>query len=207
MELDELKKSWGELDKRLKKEELIDEQTLNKLITQHTTATNSRLKKIANWGFFSVSIGILVLVLGAILFFVLPTYITDPAIIKKIGIVDAFLGISIVFGLYWDTKTYLWIRNTKLEEMPTVTVIERINKFRSWTGYEIIALGIWMFLFMGLMYYVYDMYQWSALGQCITITFWIVVTPLIVYYIYKKMIYDNIKDIKKNLSELKDLKG
>jgi hypothetical protein len=46
MELDELKKSWEVLDNRLKKKELIDEQTLSNLISERTKQTRSSMNKI-----------------------------------------------------------------------------------------------------------------------------------------------------------------
>ena len=57
MELDELKKSWEILDSRLKKSELMDENTLGKLISERTKQTRNSMNKMLLFGKVTLIIG------------------------------------------------------------------------------------------------------------------------------------------------------
>lgn len=206
MELNELKKSWNKLNEHLEQTQLVDEKALSLLITQYTTQTKGHLNKIAGLGKVSVLLGGGFIVLLLVLCIVLPYSNLPREIMERIVANGIFFGITLIGGLLWDLKTYYWIRNTRIEEMPVVKVITRINRFRSWMKYEIIALSIWLIPLMFLTYYTFELYNLPFAAQAVAIGIWIITFPLIIYYIYKKQIYDNLQEIKKNLDELKELK-
>lgn len=206
MELDELKKSWNVLNKHLEEKNIIDEEALTKLIVQRTHQTKGGINRITNLEKLSILCGIVLTLLGIISCFILPKHITTSEGWTKAIYAGVFTIVTLFFGMWWDVRTYLWLKNTDIEDMPTVTVIKRINKFRSWIKYEIIAFVIWLILFLGLFYWIEKLYLLPNIVQIILFVFWIVIIVGTAYFIYKKLIYDRIKDIKKNLDELDELK-
>lgn len=206
MELDELKKSWNVLNKHLEEKKIIDEEALNKLIAQRTHQTKGGISRITSLEKLSILCGIVLTLLGIISCFILPKYITTAEGWTKAIYAGTFTVITLIFGMWWDVRTYLWLKNTNIEDMPTVTVIKRINKFRSWIKYEITAFVIWLILFLGLFYWIEKLYLLPNIVQILLFVFWIAVIVGSAYFIYKKLIYDRIKDIKKNLDELDELK-
>lgn len=206
MELEELKKSWNLLNKRLEERTIIDEEALNRLIAQRTHQTKGGISRIRNLEKLSVLCGIILILLGLISCFILPKHITTVEGWGKAFCAGSFMVITLVFGMWWDIRTYLWLKNTNIEDMPTITVIERINRFRSWIKYEITALVIWVITFLTLFYWIGKLYLLPNIVQVLLFIVWIIIIVGIVYLIYKKLIFDRIKDIKKNLDELDELK-
>ena len=61
--------------------------------------------------------------------------------------------------MWWDWKTYLWNKNTLVDEMPVAEVSRRMSTFRYWTHYEVWAVAIWTIVFTALFYWVMDYYM------------------------------------------------
>ena len=206
MELDELKKSWNALDKHLQKSPVTDARQLAELITTYRTRASKSLKSISNLQRASIAIGIVVaLLLMSIIAFAGLQEIENPQVRIKVLVFTAFIAITIIGGLWWDIKVYQWIKNIHVDEMPVVEVSRRITTFKRWTKHEVVAICIWAVLFNGLYYWLMNFYNDPALLQALIIMLFIVCDTLIIYLLYKKVLYKHLDNINKNIEELKDI--
>lgn len=146
MELDELKKSWNALDQHLQKDRLVDEDKLSELISTYKSNAGKSIRRLAGWQRLSVSIGIAAILIVVALWCILPRFISGN-LKDESCILCLFFAVTIILGIFWDLKTYQWVRDTKVDEMPIVQVALRMNKFRSWMKYEVIAISVWAVLF------------------------------------------------------------
>lgn len=208
MELDELKKSWNKLNEHLEHKDLIDKQELEKLILRHKQTTRGRIDAMAGWGKLSVIIagaGILVLIISCL--FVIPVMGLAEKTLNRVYVACIFLALVLLLGGWWDLKSYYWLKKTDLESLPVMKVVERINRFRLWIKYEISGITIVLVLLTGIIYYLYDLYEKTFFIQTIFFLFCILMISFVTYLLYKKVIFDNLHDIKKNLNELQELKN
>ncbi|MCD8184386.1 MAG: hypothetical protein LUE99_16395 [Bacteroides sp.] len=206
MELDELKKLWNVLDAQLQKEPIADEGQIKELIASHKANADKSLRRISGLQRFSIGIGavgLIVIVLTWLL--VLPSFAIEPHIWNKIAAFLVFIGISIIAGMWWDWKTYRWNKETLIDEMPVAQVSRRMNTFRRWTRNEVIAISVWVILFNLLNYWVMGYHQAPALTQVVLTTVFLIFDALIIYLLYKKLIYRHLDSIKKNIEELEDI--
>ena len=107
--------------------------------------------------------------------------------------------------MWWDWKTYRWNKNTRIDEMGVAEVSRRMTTFRQWTRYEVMGISIWIILFNILNYWVMEYHLAPASVQALLITLFVVFDALIIYILYKKVIYKHLDNIKKNIEELKDI--
>lgn len=206
MELDELKKSWNALDKHLQKSPVTDAGQLAELITTYRTRASKSLKSISNLQRASIATGVVVaLLLMSIIAFAGLQEIENPQVRIKVLVFTAFIAITIIGGLWWDIKVYQWIKNIHVDEMPVVEVSRRITTFKRWTKHEVVAICIWAVLFNGLYYWLMNFYNAPALLQALIIMLFIVCDTLIIYLLYKKVLYKHLDNINKNIEELKDI--
>ena len=208
MELDELKKSWNKLNEHLEHKDLIDKQELEKLILRHKQTTRGRIDVMAGWGKLSViiaGVGILVLIISCL--FVIPAIGLSERTENRIYVACVFLALVLLLGGWWDLKSYYWLKKTDLESLPVIKVVERINRFRLWIKYEISGITVVLVLLTGIIYYLYDLYERTFFIQTIFFLFCILVISFVTYLLYKKVIFDNLHDIKRNLNELQELKN
>ena len=187
MELDELKKSWNALNEQLQKEPIADEQQITELIAGYKANTRKSLGRLVVIQRFSIGIGTICLATLLLIWLLLP------------------IAISILAGMWWDWKTYRWNKNTHIEEMSVAEVSRRMTTFRQWTKYEVMGISIWIILFNILNYWVMEYHLMSVGVQAILITLFVVFDALIIYILYKKVIYKHLDNIKKNIEELKDI--
>lgn len=206
MEMDELRKTWKALDEQLNSSKLVNEQIVKNLIMDRKSKANSGINKISGWGKFSLLVGVVMVVAVVFICILLPKLGLSAEVLGNIRIFLFFLVPSLVLGFWWDLKGYLWIRDTNIEEMPVLTVIERVNKFKRWTQNEIVVAAIWIVIAFSLIYYLFKLYALPMLAQVVMVSFWIVTIPPILYLVYKKLIYDNLEEVKKNMSEINELK-
>ena len=190
MELDELKKSWNALNEQLQKEPIADEQQITELIAGYKANTRKSL------------VGLAALLLRWLL---LPTFGFNEQLQGKIVALLGFIAISILIGMWWDWKTYRWNKDTRIDEMGVAEVSRRMTTFRQWTRYEVMGISIWIILFNILNYWVMEYHLMSVGVQAILITLFVVFDALIIYILYKKVIYKHLDNIKKNIEELKDI--
>ena len=205
MELDELKKSWNVLDKQLQKEPIANEKQITKLIAEYKTNTRKSLGRLVVIQRLSIGVGATGLALLVLIWLLMPTFGFNAHIQSKIAAFLAFIAISIIAGMWWDWKTYRWNKNTHIEEMSVAEVSRRMTTFRQWTKYEVMGISIWIILFNILNYWVMEYHLMSVGVQAILITLFVVFDALIIYILYKKVIYKHLDNIKKNIEELKDI--
>lgn len=205
MELDELKKSWNALDAQLQKEPIADEKQIKELITSYKANTRKSLGFISGLQRLSIGVGALGLIALLLIWLALPILLPNEHIQSKIAAFIGFIAISIIAGMWWDWKTYRWSKGTLIDEMPVAQVSRRITTFRQWTKLEVIAISVWIILFNILNYWVMEYHQASAGVQAVLITAFVIFDVLIIYVLYKKLIYKHLNNIKKNIEELEDI--
>ena len=205
MELDELKKSWNVLDKQLQKEPIANEKQITKLIAEYKTNTRKSLGRLVVIQRLSIGVGATGLALLVLIWLLMPTFGFNAHIQSKIAAFLAFIAISIIAGMWWDWKTYSWNKATRIDEMRVSEVSRRMTIFRQWTKYEVIAISAWIVLFNALNYWVMEYHLASPGLQAALITLFVVFDALIIYILYKKIIYKHLNNIKTNIEELKDI--
>lgn len=141
MELDELKKSWNALDAQLQKEPIADEKQIKELIANYKTNTRHSLGRLVILQRFSLGTGAVGLAVILLVWFLLPTFGFNEHLQNKIILFLIFITVTILSGMWWDWKTYLWNKNTHIDEMSVAEVSRRMTRFRNWTRYEIWGSG------------------------------------------------------------------
>ena len=205
MELDDLKKSWAALDKQLQRAPVADAGRLAELINTHKTHARRSLKSLSGLLRASVIIGIAALLIMGIIALEMPQEIKDAQVRIKTLVVMAFIAITVIVGLWWDIKSYRWIKSIRVDEMPVVEVSRRITTFKRWVKYEVVAICVWAVLFNGLYYWLMGFHNAPALLQALVIATFIVCDAVIIYVLYKKLLYKHLDNINKNIEELKDI--
>lgn len=205
MELDELKKSWNALDAQLQKEPIADERQIKELIANYKTSARHSLGRLVSLQRFSLGIGAVVLALLLSVWFLLPTFGFNEHLQEKIAIFMAFITVTILGGMWWDRKTYLWIKSIRVDEMSTAEVSRRTATFRNWTRYEIRAVAVWAVLFTALFYWVMDYHTLPLFVQAILLGACACWDVVLIYFLYKKVVYKQLDNIKKNIEELEDI--
>lgn len=205
MELDELKKSWNALDAQLQKEPITDEKQIKELIASYKTNTRRSLGRLVILQRFSLGVGAVGLAIILLIWLLLPTFGFNEHLQTKTALFLAFITATILGGMWWDWKTYLWNRNTRVDEMSVAEVSRRMTTFRCWTRYEVWAVAIWAVIFTALFYWVMDYYTMPLIVQAIMLGFCIIWDVILIYFIYKKVIYKHLDSIKKNIEELEDI--
>ena len=205
MELDELKKSWNALDAQLQKEPIADEKQIKELIANYKTNTRHSLGRLVILQRFSLGTGAVGLAVILLVWFLLPTFGFNEHLQNKIILFLIFITITILSGMWWDWKTYLWNKNTHIDEMSVAEVSRRMTRFRNWTRYEIWAVAAWTVIFTILFFWIMDYYTLPLMVQAVLIGCYIILDALLIYIIYKKVVYLHLDSIKKNIEELKDI--
>ncbi len=191
MELDDLKKSWNLMDERLKDKELINEEDINKLI--HKAG-----KGISDLSSFSTT----VIVISALL--ILPFIV----ITLFMGFIDWFYSTVAILAfpaVAWDIYTNIYLRRTRVDEMPTVQVIARINRLYRWSVWESVAGIVFMLTFATLFFIDRQIWHLSTFAVLMFFVSWVIGIGVIYWLIQYKVI-NRLRDIRKNLKELKELK-
>lgn len=206
MELDDLKKSWSVLDKQLQKENIVDEEQVTKLIAKYQAGARKGINGLTGLQKLSLIVG------SGMVLILLLTFVIDAIFFNAIRltikeiVMGIFILLSISGGFWWDWRTYNFSRSIKVDEVPTVKIIEQVNEFRKKVKYELIAISVWIVLFFGLYYWMMDYYTQPLTVQLAFILGSFVLVSIAMYFIYKKVIYKHLDDIDKNLNELKELK-
>ena len=205
MELDELKKSWNALNEQLQKEPIADEKQITKLIAGYKANTRKSLGRLVVIQRFSIGMGAAGLAVLLLIWLLLPTFGFNEQLQGKIVVFLGFIVVSIIAGMWWDWKTYRWNKNTHIDEMSVAEVSRRMAIFRQWTKYEVMGISIWIILLNILNYWVMEYHLAPAGVQAMLITLFALFDVLIIYILYKKVIYKHLDNIKKNIEELKDI--
>ncbi|ADV44855.1 hypothetical protein [Bacteroides helcogenes] len=205
MELDELKKSWNALNEQLQKEPIANEKQITELIAGYKTNMRKSLGNLVVLQRFSIGIGAVALTVLLIIWLLLPTLGFNGHVQNKTAAFLGFIAVSVITGIWWDWKTYRWSKNTHIDEMNVAEVSRRMIVLRQWAKNEVIAACVWIILFNALNYWVMEYYLASVGVQAAFITFFALFDALIIYILYKKIMYKHLDNIKKNIEELKDI--
>ena len=159
MELDDLKKSWNALDEHLKNKEFIEEKEIAQLLGRARNKMNSidRFNRKLRFA----SIGILTL---AVLFWICADTLTD---------LFYWITLSLCIpALCWDLYSAHYLSRTRIDEMPLVTVISRINRYHRWMVREWI-IGILYLLAMATFFFFHrQVWQYGAAGIIVSLIVW-----------------------------------
>ena len=205
MELDELKKAWNAADSQLKRTPLASEEEIEQLIAVGRSNTHKKLRKLSIMQRVSLVVGVVLFLLFLIVWGCMPDALTDKIPPQRLTVFLVFIGISLVAGLMWDWKTFRWIRETRVDEMSVVEVSRRMAVFRRQMRNETIAICIWVVLFNALNFWVMGYHLAPRSTQVLVIILLLGLDALIIFILYKKVLYKYIRDIHKNIEELKDL--
>lgn len=190
MELEELKKSWNALDEHLKDKESIKEEELSKLIG-HADKSIHAIARL-NIKLILISLPVLVLCLAEVLFQ------------GKLNLIYVIIILSWIPALCWDIFTTRFLQQTKVDEMPFVEVVSRMNRVHRWMIRERLIATAFL-LVLAMLSFVYCQIWKYGLGM---ILFFIVLWGAglgLILWIYRKKFLNRIQEIKKNLGELKEL--
>lgn len=205
MELDELKKAWNTFDNQLQKESVADKEQIEKMIAAYKVDTRNSLKRLMGLNLTSLISGLVLLAL-TLMIWLLPSLFNIREEWKpRINSIVLFFGITMIAGLWWDYKTYRWTKGTNIEEMPVAVVSKRMNVLRRWSKYELAAIIVWALCFNVLNYWVMEYYKASAGVQALLIAFFVIFDAILIYVIYKKILYKHINNINKNLDDIEDI--
>ncbi len=190
MELEELKKSWNIFDEHLKNKELLKEEEVNKLI-DHAGKGIHAIARL-NLQLLLISLPILCLL------------IADVWFNGKLNPVYIIVIVSLIPAFCWDIFTFRFLRKIQVDEMPPVEVIGRVNRIHRWMIRErMIAVGYLLLLAM-LSFIYWEVWQYGALPVLFFMFLWGGGLALILW-VYRKKFLNRIREIKKNLNELKEL--
>jgi len=198
MELDELKKSWEVLDNRLKKKELIDEQTLSKLIKERTSQTRSSMNKILMYAKTT-------LILGSLALIGLGYYLLTSNPGNKEFCIWLFIWIMLCIGMIWDSMGYRYLKSIDIENMPIVTVIKKITAYHRNFIIECFVAAFFFITAFLLQAICIRLFTLNITSIIVFSIIWIVGLVAAVLII-KSLFYNKLKNIKKNLAELRELK-
>ena len=119
MELEELKKSWNVLDEHLKDKELIKEEELSKLLGH----TGKGIHAIANLNIKLILISLPILIL----------FLAEVLLHNRLNPIYIIILLAWIPALCWDIVTTRYLQRTRIDEMPLIEVISRVNRIHRWT--------------------------------------------------------------------------
>lgn len=206
MELDELKKTWHVVDSQLTKKALVDEQEMAKLISGGKASTKRSIGRLSLLQRVSLCVGGGLLLLFILAWIFLPDLMgAHYGLTRRILALLIFLALSLVAGLLWDWRMLRSLKAIRIDEMSIVEVSRRMNAFRRNMHCETVAACIWVVLFNGLYFWVMGYHHAPFATQALIITLFLAADALIIYVLYKKVMYRHLNDIRKNIEELKDI--
>lgn len=190
MELEELKKSWNALDEHLKDKKFVNDDDISRLI-QHA---DNGIHAIAKFSAKLILLSLLVIGLALV----------DVLVSGKFNIIYSILFIIVIPALCWDLFTIRFIQRTRVDEMPLIEVINRVNRIQRWMINERF-IGIGFILAMAVFSFInWQIWQFGF----IMIVFFILLWGggiFVIIWLYRHKFLSRIQEIKKNLNELKEL--
>lgn len=190
MELEELKKSWNALDEHLKDKELIKEEELSKLIAH----ADKGIHAIARLNIKLILISLPVLIL----------FLTEAFMHHRLNPIYMFIILAWIPALCWDIATTRFLQQTKIDEMPLIEVISRINRIHRWTIRERLIATAFLLILAILSFIYWQIWQYGIWMILFFVLMWGGGLGLVLW-IYRKKFLNRIQEIKKNLGELKEL--
>lgn len=207
MELNELKKSWTTLDHQLRKSDIVDEKQIGELISNYQSGVKNGLTQLSNLQKLSLFVGVVCFLALAVVLILGTEFFSIVRLSAKEVVMAGYVVVSLFGGFLWDWQQYRFCRGIQVYEMPTIEVIRRVNKFRKKLKYELIILCVWILIFISLYYWVRDFYTQPLTVQVVFVLGSLILTGIVMGFLYKKILYKRLNDIEKNLKELKELEG
>lgn len=205
MELDDLKKTWSRLDEQLKKSSpLADEEQIARIVKQCKGEANRSLghiKGFQRWSLWGTGMVMLVALVAAFLH--LPQ-VPDERL-TKYYVLLVFLSLSCVTAFGWDFCSYRLVCGIKVEQMPVAEVARRMERFHRRTNKEVMGISCWLLLCTGVQYWFYDLYLLPAVAQLTFLGVILLIDALLIYLLYKYMIYNPMRNAEKNISRINRL--
>lgn len=203
--LDELKQSWDVLSEELQKPKQENDELLDKWIEKCN-------KKINKRSFVLKRYGICQIVLGAILTFILiPLVCIQPKIniwggdeLRNI-IMKYFLAFTIIAAFICDCLWALQTFKLDINRKSVVEVMKTVALLKKWMKYEVIFGIVWAFVFFGLSDWIMGYFSAPLYVQLIVILIQLLIFILVVAYLYKKLIYNPLRDISNTVDEIKTM--
>ena len=140
MELEELKKSWNVLDEHLKDKELIKEEELSKLLGH----TGKGIHAIANLNIKLIQISLPILIL----------FLAEVLLHNRLNPIYIIILLAWIPALCWDIVTTRYLQRTRIDEMPLIEVISRVNRIHRWTIRERL-FAIFFLLVLAVLSFIY----------------------------------------------------
>ena len=190
MDIDELKKSWNAIDKHLEKQQIVDSESIKRLIEYASKDINA----MSRFNFRLIVISFFVLI-GIAFAFIFSH--TIPHIIYTI------LFVLAIPALAWDIYSGRYLAKTEIDKMPIATVVARFNKMERWIIYERMVCVL-VFLPIIIIFF-FTQHIWENTASIIVFTTIFTIAILLILLLYRKNI-NSMRNIKKNLNELKKLK-
>lgn len=191
MELEEMKSTWGELSKRLEKQELITNQLINKMTQEKY---HSKLNKIG----YPEYVGTIVCYMGA-------AYLSVNLSAMEDMLMQIFAVVEIILLLVLPIISLQSIRALKAVNVPSQTYLEAINAFarQKIRFQKLQKLNVSLGLFVLLIAVpVLSAIQGKELGQ--TPYFWPLIFPVYVLF-FLFFSYWVLKSYNKILNEAEEM--
>ena len=196
MELDDLKKTWNVLDKQLQTKEIVTDEELLQVTKQKKDITKGTLNAL-----IKNSRNILLTTIFLMLFIVFVKmydgiFLSEPYFWTLVALLPPALA--------WSIYTLRYLAKTRIDEMPLATVIERVNKYNYWMSMERILGAIILFAFALIFIISTNLLKDNLTDQIIIFSIWILGFVFYFWFI-NKYTFKRLKEIRKNLNELKEL--
>jgi len=198
MELDEVKKIWNEMD-ALKEKLQVNDNRIKEMLKKEGKSALDRLMKAAKiYSFIMIPLGFWFCLCSYKFFEAGGYYVICPLIFLLICVVSTPLEIYL----------YRWLKEIDFSKMSVKEVSERILKYQNMvqkgqlygTAFFFIYLGIWYYLYYKLTIGTEIVWELIIFMSVIYLSAGLFLIP----FLYKKLYYNNINQIKESLRELRE---
>ena len=198
MELDDLKKTWSQMDEQLKEKPLADEEQITRIVEQCKGQAIRSLNSINGFQRWSLwGAGAVMLVIFGVALYHLPDVPAEQ--LSKYYVLLGFIAFSFVAALVWDFYSYRLVRGIKVERMPVAEVARRMELFHRRTNKEVVGISCWLLLCTGMQYWYYNLFLWPAVAQICYVGAILLFDALLVYLLYKHLIYKPMRNVEKQI--------
>ena len=92
-----------------------------------------------------------------------------------------------------------------MDLMPVAEVARRMECFHRRTNREVVGISCWLLLCTGVQYWYNDIYLWPATAQMLYVGVILLFDALLVYLLYKYLIYKPMRNAEKNIHHINKL--
>lgn len=195
MELDDLKQTWKAVNTKLQQQPHLTDEEVMKITREKRSNITVVRNKILRDNIILMAITIALLVYAISIGGVQNSIFSGLYLYTLIAVA--------IFAFPWSLYTMYYLRKTDVMTMPLTTVITRINRYKLWMTIERIV-GMALLIFLAVVFMI-KLRIWQMEGPLlwIIIAVWIIAFALYLFMV-KRMTFDRLKRIKKNLDELKE---